>query len=248
MSSSRDFLARTPSPTLHALRPPLDSASFGVSNAAAPPRPRGANAPNPVEAINACAATTRSVLGSSHHHTSSPPHPRPRASVPPLTPHHTLKPRDAARVIHPRSTKTFDFPDISASRPRVHSTHVAERSNRRRRRRRRARDRGYGRVGGHAAHARPSSSITVIAMGVIVTVRRRRRARARREGDEERARETDDDDASSASTRDGRRGRSNQHGRRVRMRSETHETPAICAGNGRRETRRGEVPGMGRRA
>ena len=112
---------------------------------------------------------------------------------------------DAARVIHPSKHQDVRFPRISpASRPRVHSTHIAERSNRRRGRGRGARDRGHGRVGAtRRARARPSSSITVTAMGVIVNARRRRRARERREGDEERARETDDDDASSASTRDG---------------------------------------------
>ena len=149
--------------------------------------------PNPVEAINACAATTRSgsrLVASSH--VVSTASPSSRCLYPPLTPHHTLKTAGTgrgARVIHPSKHQDVRFPRISpASRPRVHSTHIAERSNRRRGRGRGARDRGHGRVGAtRRARARPSSSITVTAMGVIVNARRRRRARERREGDEERA-------------------------------------------------------------
>ena len=112
VSSSRDF-PRANSITNAFTRCvlPLDSASFGVSNVASrTASTRGVNAPNPVEAINACAATTRSgsrLVASSH--VVSTASPSSRCLYPPLTPHHTLKTAGTPSSI-PRSTKTFDFP------------------------------------------------------------------------------------------------------------------------------------------
>ena len=81
VSSSRDF-PRANSITNAFTRCvlPLDSASFGVSSVASRRLgARGVSAPNQSRRSTRARRRPDRVLGSSHHHTSSPPHPRPRA-------------------------------------------------------------------------------------------------------------------------------------------------------------------------